>query len=244
MKRIISANSLKWIAIIAMVFDHVAWKLTASAPTLFFMHIIGRLTIPIMCFFISEGFHHTRNVKKYSLRLLIFAVISQVPFNYYHYGNPFRVWIGFESLNALFTLLLGLLALSIIKSERKPVIKVILVTFCILGSVLCDWPVFGLLFVLAFGLNKSSFKKQVMWFTLTAVSSFIFLNALFIVHGDNIRFIEIGLLLTLPLLALYNGKLSGDNTPEWVTNKWIFYVFYPLHMLVIGFFHFGLGVLS
>ena len=69
----LDANALKLIAIAAMTVDHVAWLLfpgypAAAVPVI--MHIIGRITCPIMCFFIAEGFYHTHDRKKYALRLL------------------------------------------------------------------------------------------------------------------------------------------------------------------------------
>ena len=78
MKKTLDANKLKLIAIIAMTLDHIAWLLfpgysDGALPVV--MHIIGRLTCPIMCYFIAEGYYHTRNIRKYTFRLFLFAVI-------------------------------------------------------------------------------------------------------------------------------------------------------------------------
>ena len=77
----LSGKALKVIAIIAMTIDHIAWigiEEYSQAETLpqFFLHGIGRLTAPIMWFFVCEGYHYTKDVKKYMLRLGIFAIIS------------------------------------------------------------------------------------------------------------------------------------------------------------------------
>lgn len=75
----LDSNMLKLIAIAAMTADHIAWLLFPGYPTdplPIILHIIGRLTCPIMCFFIAEGYHYTRNIKKYTARLFVFAVIS------------------------------------------------------------------------------------------------------------------------------------------------------------------------
>ena len=86
----LDSNALKLIAIAAMTADHIAWLLFPGYPTdplPIILHIIGRLTCPIMCFFIAEGYHYTRNIKKYTARLFVFAVISH--FAYIFASNDF-----------------------------------------------------------------------------------------------------------------------------------------------------------
>ena len=81
LKNGLSKAQLQYLAIIAMVADHAAWGfLDFENPIAFCIHIFGRLTLPIMCFFIAEGFAHTHDVRKYILRMAIFALISVVPF--------------------------------------------------------------------------------------------------------------------------------------------------------------------
>ena len=80
-KKGLTANTLKYIAILAMLIDHVAWAFVPTYSVLGqVMHIIGRTTAPIMCFFIAEVYYHTRNVKKYALRLFVFTLIIYIPF--------------------------------------------------------------------------------------------------------------------------------------------------------------------
>lgn len=241
-RRFFTANSLKWIAIFAMVIDHIAWKVTLPTPLFFLLHAIGRFTMPIMCFLLAEGFHHTSNRKRYALRLLIFAVISQIPFNYFATGNPFRLWIGPESLNVLFCLLFGFCALWSIKSELSKPAKVAIVSLCILLSVICDWMVFGVLWIIAFGLNRESFKRKVVWFSIVAVCALALL--LFLSNGSLEQLMQAGVFLPLPLLALYNGKKAGESTPAWLTNKWLFYIIYPAHLALLGFLCYGLGIIG
>ncbi len=126
-QRGISACTLKNIAIITMLIDHVAAALVLRA--LYFvdtsssfvtsqnyntwymiytvMRGIGRMAFPVFCFFIVEGFRHTRSVPKYALRLFIFALISEVPFDV----ALFHRWFYWNYNNVYFTLLLGLLAI-------------------------------------------------------------------------------------------------------------------------------------
>jgi hypothetical protein len=236
----ITATGLKWIAIVAMVVDHVAWKITLPVPALFAMHVIGRMTMPIMCFLIAEGFWHTGNRKRYVLRLLVFGFIAQLPFNYYRSGNPFSMSLGMESVNVLFDLLFGLCVLWAIKSGLHTAAKIAIVALCLILSTLCDWFVFGVLWILIFGLNHNSYKRKAIWFSVIA-STVILITVAF--DGNAFMLINTGTFLVLPILFLYNGERFSARTPAWLANKWLFYVFYPAHLLILGFLCYGLGVL-
>ncbi len=77
----LSGTALKVIAIIAMTIDHLAWMgiveySQAEVPVQIILHCIGRLTAPIMFFFVAEGYHHTRNYWKYLLRMALLAAVS------------------------------------------------------------------------------------------------------------------------------------------------------------------------
>ena len=94
--KLLNSNALKFIAIFAMTLDHIAWAvfpgyLTEALPLI--LHIIGRITCPIMCFFIAEGFYYTKDIKKYTARLFVFAVISH--FAYVFASNSFVDWKSF-----------------------------------------------------------------------------------------------------------------------------------------------------
>ena len=78
-KRGLDSNAVKLIAIAAMTIDHIAWALWPGYPhelLPLLMHLIGRVTCPVMCFFIAEGYHYTRDVNKYTFRLFAFALVS------------------------------------------------------------------------------------------------------------------------------------------------------------------------
>lgn len=239
----ISANGLKWIAILAMIIDHLAWKMPETLPgwTAFAAHFVGRLTMATMGFFIAEGFRYTRDRKKYALRLLVSALIAQIPYNYFGTGNPFSLAVAPAYFNVLFTLLLGLCALWALKSEWKLWMKILLALLCVFASILCDWPLFGVLFILAFGLNTGSFKRQALWFSLAAAIQIVAYMAL----ADDLPFFStLGIFLVLLPLAFYNGKKSGPRAPAWATSKWTFYIIFPLQYLVLAFLHYGLGWLK
>ena len=93
-------TQLKLIAICAMVCDHVAWGFVEfMTPLGQVMHVIGRLTIPIMCFFVAEGFRHTSSRSGYIKRMALFAVVAMLPF-YLFFGELYEYrqnWIAFIS---------------------------------------------------------------------------------------------------------------------------------------------------
>ena len=99
--------TLKLIAMITMFIDHFGYAIMGQFS---FFNLFGRLAFPIFAFQISEGFIHTKSVKKYLLRLIIFALISQIPFSLFTYyivhSNPF-------TLNVFFTLAFGLVSIYI-----------------------------------------------------------------------------------------------------------------------------------
>lgn len=99
-----SSFVLKIIAVFSMCFDHFGYLF--SAGNFSFCNLIGRFAFPIFAFQISEGYTHTRDLKKYFWRLFLFAIISQIPFNLFDYAFGFDL-----SLNIFFTLLLGLTAI-------------------------------------------------------------------------------------------------------------------------------------
>ena len=85
----LTAYQLKVIAIVAMTIDHIAWMwVPATSPEGQIMHTIGRITAPIMCYLLSEGYIHTHDVRKYTLRLGITAVISAFAFCFFEIECP------------------------------------------------------------------------------------------------------------------------------------------------------------
>ena len=91
MRKGLNSNQLKLIAIAAMTIDHLTWTLFPGYSTQWYVllaHIIGRLTAPIMWFFIAEGYHYTRDVKNYTKRLFLLALVSHFAYNFC-FGIPF-----------------------------------------------------------------------------------------------------------------------------------------------------------
>ncbi len=226
----LTGYTLKWIAILAMLVDHIAWGFVPFGSLLGQgMHMIGRMTVPIMAFFIAQGYVHTRSVPRYALRLLAFALLSQLPFALFFSprGGP----VDFFHFNVLFTLLLGLVCLWIWDrqwSQDRLVDRVIkgaaLLIGCYLGMY-CDWAFAGVLFVFIFGRFRHRFAWQVFGFAGVVVLLFgywIFWRKAPLVP----QLFQLGLFLPLPLLGLYNGQRGKDR-------RWLFYVFYPVHLWLL-----------
>ena len=218
---------MKYIAIAAMLSDHIAMLFAADYPLLYFtMRLIGRLTAAIMCFFIAEGFQHTRSRYKYGMRLGVFALISQ--FAYTFMGNGTLLTYNLlTDWNVIFTLFIGfcvLLAYELI--VRNPLKWSIIGLLCAL-SYFGDWMIIAPLWILCFYVFRDDKKKRFYVFGILAAIEVASCIPFIISYGE---IWQIGVFLVIPLLLHYNGGKGSDNP----IHKWVFYVFYPLHLLVLG----------
>jgi hypothetical protein len=216
-----SSFNLKLIAIITMLIDHIAAVFVPSDTILWLvMRSIGRLAFPIFVFLIVEGFHHTKDIKKYLIRLGAFAFISEIPFDLAFYG---KVLEGGHQ-NVFFTLFLGLLVITLINMVEKKFEKIMFVAnllsalltlgFCVIAFFLkTDYHFAGILLIVAFYLFRGS--------------KAIIALSLIIVTGTILGSINILATLAIIPIAFYNGQ-KGKNI------KYIFYAFYPAHLLIIA----------
>ena len=209
----IDAFTLKLIAVIAMTVDHVGH---VFFPGVIWMRVIGRLTMPIMAFFIAEGYHHTRDVKRYALRLLIAALVSAV---------PFTLAFGHASLGVMWTLLMGLVALWAIDNLPNRFWQTLVVLLCCLASLVGDWQLYGVGMVVAFGVFRGRFGAQALSLSALLLVAFIEMQ---LPGPVSLSFIwSAAGVLALPLLYFYNGKRGRDM-------RYGFYAYYPLHLAVIA----------
>ncbi len=226
-----NANHLKIIAIIAMTVDHAADLLYPSFPAQplpIALHIVGRLTAPIMWFFIAEGYHYTHNVKKYLLRLGVFAIISHFAYCF-AFGNsfiPFTTGV-FNQTSVMYPLFIAVLILWLQDTETKHEgLKNILIFLLLWSAFPADWSCIAVLAILGIYRNRGDLKKQTLsmmiWVLLYAIISFFFVNK---VHGV----LEIFVILVYPLMKRYNGQ---RGKAAWL--KWFFYFYYPAHLFIIG----------
>ncbi|WP_294772858.1 TraX family protein [uncultured Eubacterium sp.] len=239
--KILDSNQLKLIAIIAMTVDHIAWAMFDGYPSALLplvMHIIGRLTCPIMCYFIAEGYHYTRNINKYTFRLFAFAFVSH--FAYIFASNDFVDFKSFvpfyygnflNQTSVMWSLAWGLVMLRIAGSKRiKSIYKVLLVILICIITLPSDWSCIAALCIMAIGTNRGDFRKQMSWMIFyVALYSLVYFFAIDKVYG----ILQMGVVLSIPVIAMYNGE-RGKNPKINKFMKWFFYIFYPLHLFVIG----------
>ena len=227
----LNANQLKTIAIIAMTVDHLVWTLEPGYSTkwwVIILHILGRLTAPIMWFFIAEGYHHTKNLKKYAIRLFVLALISHFAYNFCFGISfiPFKNSV-FNQTGVVWSLAWGLVLLCICDNEKlKQWQKIILTIIICVITFPSDWSCIATLAVLFIGSNRGNFKKQMismMVFTfMYALVYFFFIDKIYAV-------IQLFTCLTIPLLRLYNGERG-----KWKGMGKLFYFYYPVHLVVCG----------
>lgn len=237
-----NANVIKLIAIFFMTLDHLAWVIFPGFPKEalpLIIHIFGRITCPVMCFCIAEGFHYTRDVNKYTLRLFVFALISHFCYVFASVGptegNAYVPFVNGNVLNqtsVIWSLLGGLIMLRINYSEKikSLFVKVLLILLICAVTFISDWSCIASLFVLSFGTNRGNLKKQSFWLMFYAlIYAVVYFFAIDKVYGV----IQLGVALAIPVIALYNGK-RGKNAKFNKFMKWFFYIYYPLHLIIVG----------
>lgn len=240
MKKSLNAFHLKVIAIIAMLINHIVHGFDVSKPFYIFGLVIGKLTFPIMAFLLLEGYKHTRNVKRYMGRLAIFWLISVVPFHlYFVYSPEYPLSNGIFTLfnNIFFTLLMGLMLIYFCENKKRRIPEIILVIIFALLTTFSDWGQIGVLIIYGFYKSKTQKSKAIFVplisaLLVTAILSPAYFSAASIADKSSVL-IEIlsflGVLLNIPLLLAYNGE-RGPSTP---LIKWGFYIFYPLHLMIL-----------
>lgn len=207
---IVSSFMLKFIALFTMLIDHIG---VLFFPSDLIWRYIGRISFPIFTFQIGNGFNHTKSTEKYIVRMLIFAIISQIPYSLFHnlINNKF-------SLNIGFTLTLGLLLLYSYKHISNIFLKIISIIFILIISYFTpiDYGIYGV--ILIFLMYICNTNKLLLPISL-GISTIIYCNY----HNS---YTQMYALLSLIFILLYNGK-KGINS------KWLFYIFYPLHLLLL-----------
>lgn len=213
---------IKIIAYVTMFIDHIKYAIpeTENFITLYF----GRIAFPLFAFLLTEGYVHTKNLDKYYKRLLIFALISQIPF------MLFRSLLGsIEKLNIMFTLAFGLIAINAYDKIKNKYITISLgIVIAILGVLLnVDYGWYGIILIMILYIFKT--KKVLLSFV------FIILNIVyeFSRYKFHFEYMDISVLyriifMNIPLIFiwLYNGKLGKKL-------NYISYLFYPVHLLIL-----------
>lgn len=245
MKATLNSNGIKLIAIIAMTIDHIAWLVFpgySREPLPIVMHIIGRITCPVMCYFIAEGYHHTKDIAKYTRRLFLFAFISHFAYVFFS-ADPldWRSFLPFynggilNQTSVMWSLAWGLVMLRIAHSEKiREKFKPFLVILICLITFPSDWSCIASLCVLAFGTNRGDLKQQMLWMIFyVSMYSFVYFFALDKIYA----LIQMAVVLSIPVIMMYNGQRGRDPKVNRAM-KWMFYIYYPLHLFLFGWIRF------
>lgn len=222
--KICSGSTLKVIAVVTMIIDHVAGMILVDIPScneaifswwgghltvVNIMRGIGRWAFPIFAWLLIEGFTHTRNKIRYGLNLLVFALLSEIPYDLADVGR-----VGWECQNIFFTLLLGYIGLLLYDKWTKGVYEKILVTIMVACAALLlrvDYGPFGVIYICLLQLFVTKRLLQCI---------------------STVLLLPKGLVAALAYIpiTLYNGK-RGFICHAWT--KYLFYAIYPLHLIFI-----------
>ena len=233
----LSSFSLHILAMVFMLMDHM-WA--TVVPGNLWLNCVGRLVFPMFAFMLVEGYHRSRSVRKYMLRLLIFAIVSEVPFDLMVSGSLLYPFCQ----NVMWTLLLGLGTMYLIDrliGGKQSLLRylaafaAVIVSAVLATLLMLDYFGFGVLTVLTFyifrGGNWISRLGQLVCLALINLELIGGLVMPVSLFGLSFDLPQQGFaLLSLVFIWLYNGRQG----PHGKAVKYSFYVFYPLHMLILG----------
>ena len=237
--------TLHILAISFMILDH-SWNVFFVNQNQIWMNLLGRLAFPIFAFMLVEGFYKTKNRSKYLKRIFIFAVISEIPFNLLVstsvFGSP-SIFFPYNNVLWTFGIALYMLVLfeKIKNKDNLPVtvkifgkIIISILAMFITRLIGSDSLEYGIMMVLVFYF----FRSKKWWNFIAQVILLAWIN-IFLILGYNVTLNCFGneinvssqsfAIFSLVFIWLYNGKQGIHNK----ITKYIFYSFYPLHLLLI-----------
>lgn len=219
----ISQESLKLIACITMLIDHVG---AAMLPRLVILRVIGRIAFPIYCFLMAEGVAYTRNPRKYGMRLTVGVLLAELPFDFALFGG-----LTWHYQNVMLTLLLGFLALEMGKRSERMGIKVFWVfAFAILAELLrTDYGGMGVVLIGFFGLVRGKRYEKVIMAAGLAAICYLMGSPVIPIFGLRIPIEMYGVFAMLPICIYSGQKVTHSKAIQWA-----FYLFYPVHLTVLA----------
>lgn len=227
-QKFLPQEMLKLIACITMLIDHFGASILLKlqiphiAAVYYACRYIGRLAFPIYCFLLVEGMRHTRNPKKYILRLFIGVLLAELPYDMLFGGG-----ISLAHQNEMVTLTLGaVMLLCMEKTEKKWLKLLIVLPFAVLANLAkTDYRAGGIVMIAVFGLFDQ-------WVLQTA--------ALFLVNWQLIPSAVVkvfGIEIVMQLLATFAmipiTLYSGEKLTHSKGIQWAFYLFYPVHLMIL-----------
>lgn len=235
---------LKVIAVVTMLIDHIATIFLWDEPYYYQLRAIGRLSFPIFAFLIVEGFFHTSNCKKYALRMGIFALLSEIPYDIAFYPNfiydesykitGYRDLIYLSKQNVFITLFIGLMAIWALHSVAMGKVKYPRFVQKVAGIVNLQSALKFIIIIVACALGHLT-KCTYSYAGIFLIICFYVFREYHIGKALANGFFNImmyggvqayGTFSVIPI-ALYNGK---PGKYKW---KWFFYLFYPVHLIVL-----------
>ncbi|MDD6811233.1 MAG: TraX family protein [Lachnospiraceae bacterium] len=229
--RVLNRDVIKYIAMLVMFLNHFSHMFLENGTVLHeICEDVGYFTAITMCYFLVEGYEYTRSKKKYAIRLLLFAIISQI---------PFMIAFQYFALNMLFTLFFCFLILVAMEQIQDKALQTVVVILLVFVTAYCNWPLLAAIFTILFANFKDSRKKMMISYAVAFVLFVAFnsTNYLYVPGYSTAEAVLHGVLSAIPLLIsgfvilfLYNGKRAerGKNF-----SKWFFYLFYPAHLTVL-----------
>lgn len=219
----LSRRSLKYIAIIAMVIDHIAFLFVPDTSIMYqIMRFIGRITAPVMAFFVAQGYQYTKDIKKYILRLFVFSLIAWPAYSLVEAGKPFT-----NHFSVITSLLFGLLMICVYEEQNYgKVIKWIMIVSLCLASGTADFGLYGPALVLGFHVYRDRQNERLFWYYLVTFTIIVLCIA-----ANGMADIYIVGLLFVPVAYEYMYHPHQELSTKF--DKWFFYWFYPLHLYLL-----------
>lgn len=225
----LNRDIIKYAAVFAMLLNHMAHVFLQEGSLEYEICVaVGYFTAVTMCYFLVEGYQYTRSKKKYGQRLLLFAIISQV---------PYQAALGIRQLNMLFTLLFCFLILVCLEYIQDSAERSVCVCLLAAATCICDWgglaAAFTVLFAQAYGSRrKLLYAYGVDYLLFSFVSAAEYAKTLSWALAVPRGLLEgVGILASgVVIIFFYSGKRTGTGGRF---SKWFFYVFYPMHLFAL-----------
>ena len=225
----LNRDIIKYAAVFAMLLNHMAHVFLQEGSLEYEICVaVGYFTAVTMCYFLVEGYQYTRSKKKYGQRLLLFALISQV---------PYQAALGIRQLNMLFTLLFCFLILVCLEYIQDSAERSVCVCLLAAATCICDWgglaAAFTVLFAQAYGSRRKllyAYGLDYLLFSLVSAAEYAktLSWALAVPRGllEGVGILASGVVI----IFFYSGKRTGTGGRF---SKWFFYVFYPMHLFAL-----------
>ncbi len=256
---------LKIIAILTMLIDHIGVLLL---PELSILRTIGRISFPIFCYFIANGYRYTSNRKKYFTRILIFALISQIPYMFLNYGAEMELM----HFNVLFLFAYALIVLHFVDRLRAHTIMRYVVTFILtiiplilqilIPNFALSYGTYGIILVLIFYVFKDNFKKIFVSFVILSllypyISVSIYMaqransiatvldfrnNYDILMKNSNLFALSGFYFQARSILAILVIDIFRKVDINFRINKYFFYIFYPAHISILLLIRYLMGM--